>query len=275
MSILTDIIETTALVTGKHNKTFEKYDNIYPFTTENITDTYTDLNNKSVLTVAGSGDQAINAIAAGASKVDVFDINKLTIYYLKLKKCAIEHLSFDEYHGLFNHQSVEMYKKLRDYLDDETLEYWDYYFSHFIYTEYHTFTNTELFYTSSDWKCYVERNPYLKQEVYEYVQHILPSKTIGFFNAPVNEVHKELKGKYDRIYLSNINRYISLESLRDTINNLSSYLEDAGKLYFAYIYSNEVDSISDSITSDHSLLVKSVINDLEKDKVLIHNKTSN
>ena len=276
MSILTDKIETTTLMTGKYFDDFRQYDKIYPFTTENITDTYTDLKDKSVLTVASSGDQAINAIAAGASKVDVFDINKLTIYYLKLKKCAIEHLSLEDYKALFDHRSVEMYKRIRDYLDDETLEYWDYYFSHFIYTEYHTFTNSELFHPMSDWKFYTERNNYLKKEVYDYVQQILPSKTIDFYNTPVDQLHTVLTRKYDKIFLSNINRYISLESLKDTVNHLSECLEYEGQLYFAYLYSTEADNISNDIQPDSSILVSSAVAPSKQDKVLIHkNKTSN
>ena len=56
MSIIEDELETTFLMTGKINQEFSRYDKIYPFTTENLTDSYKDLKDKKVLTVAGSGD---------------------------------------------------------------------------------------------------------------------------------------------------------------------------------------------------------------------------
>ena len=48
MSILTDKIETTTLMTGKYFDDFRQYDKIYPFTTENITDIYKDLKDQTV-----------------------------------------------------------------------------------------------------------------------------------------------------------------------------------------------------------------------------------
>ena len=63
----------------------------YMFSNENINGFIKkiSLNERQVLTVCSSGDQAFNLVLNGASKVDLFDINRFTKYYFYLKKAAI------------------------------------------------------------------------------------------------------------------------------------------------------------------------------------------
>lgn len=91
-----DIIEATRIITNPFSirEVFSKYNKLYLYTTENIKEyMIDDLSEKSVLSVTGSGDHFLNAAYMNASVIDTFDINKLTIYLLKLKKCAISYLS--------------------------------------------------------------------------------------------------------------------------------------------------------------------------------------
>ncbi len=63
------------------------YQEVYPFTTENIQGYMTgmDIADKEVLTVGSSLDQAYNALALGAKRVTVLDLNKNTQKYCEMK----------------------------------------------------------------------------------------------------------------------------------------------------------------------------------------------
>ena len=66
---------------------FTTYDRVYSETNEACDKIISkfDVKDKSVLTVLGSGDQAFQFYINGAKNVDLFDINKLTIYYYYLR----------------------------------------------------------------------------------------------------------------------------------------------------------------------------------------------
>ena len=82
---------------------FNKYSRVYRMTNENLNalNKIIDVKGKDVLTVCGSGDQYLNFILRGAENVDVFDINKLTEYYLILKITAILVLSLEDFKKFF------------------------------------------------------------------------------------------------------------------------------------------------------------------------------
>ncbi len=69
-------------------KTFQR---IYPFTTEEISGYFKDLdfNNKKVMTLGSSSDQAFNALLLGAKKIVVYDINENAARFGKLKRDVI------------------------------------------------------------------------------------------------------------------------------------------------------------------------------------------
>lgn len=274
MSIITDIIETTTIMTGKRYNEYREYDKLYPFTTENLVDTYTELEGKEILTVAGSGDQALNAVAAGAESVDVFDINRLSLYYLRLKKCAIEHLSYEDFKDFFSYRSKELYERIRMFLGEDTRNYWDYFYSHFIVNPHQSLTSSFLFYQQTAWSDYKFRNNYFDRNEYERLQRLLPYQSFNFYHSDVTNLHNLLKKKYDRIYLSNINQYMNPKELQTVLRNLSDYLKEYGEIYFAYIYSNKEDTVSSTIEPDDTIKVPSVVNVDTKDTILIQKKAS-
>ena len=275
MSLLTDEIETTAIMSGTVYNQFNRYDKLYPFTTENISAMYQEIEGKDILTIAGSGDQAFNAVNAGAKSVDVFDINRLALHYLRLKKCAIENLKLDDFKYFFSYRSKELYERIRVMLGDESREYWDYFFNHFIINPHQAFTETYLFYPQVSWNAYVKRNNYLNKESYLELQDKLPNHSFHFYNTELSNLHELLKKKYDRIYLSNINQYLSAYALKPIVDNLIQCLNEYGELYYAYIYSNKEDDISDIITPSKEIYVPSVVSKETQDKILIKIKTSN
>ncbi len=274
MGIIDDMNETTYLMTGKVNQEFTMYDKLYPFTTENLADSYTDIEGKSILTVAGSGDQVLNAFNKGASQVDVFDINKLTLHYLRLKKCAIEHLTYGEFKLFFSYKSKELYEKIREYLGHDTRDYWDYVYSHFILNPRQSLIYTYLFYPPVEWTKYKKRNSYMDVESYYKLQELLPSKSIKFINTDITNLHTQLTKEYDRIYLSNINQYMDAESLEKVIHSLSDYLTEDGIIYYAYIYSYMQDSLSDTLKHDEPIYVPSASDNNTQDTILSLKKTS-
>ena len=77
----------------------KEFDQIYPFTTENIAGyiDYFDLKDKSLLTVGSSGDQVFNAALKDVKTVTLLDINSYTKYYYYLKEASILELSMSEF----------------------------------------------------------------------------------------------------------------------------------------------------------------------------------
>lgn len=72
---------------------------LYPFTTENLAGYLGRINfsGKSVLTVHGSGDHALNAFFLGAKSVASFDVNARTSYFSELKFAALKTLDRREF----------------------------------------------------------------------------------------------------------------------------------------------------------------------------------
>ena len=85
-----------------YDKGFSK---IYSFSTENISgyiDSF-DLENKSLLTVGSSGDQALNAILRNWKDVTVMDINLYAKYYYYLKAAGIIELTKEKFLRFFRY----------------------------------------------------------------------------------------------------------------------------------------------------------------------------
>ena len=97
---------------------FSKYSGLYAFTNENLLATFNLLNlkNKSLLTVAGSGDSIFEAYLQGVKKVYSFDINCLAKYYIELKKAGVKALGWEDFiaFSLMN-QIMKNYSK-EDYI---------------------------------------------------------------------------------------------------------------------------------------------------------------
>lgn len=77
---------------------------VFAFTNENVAgyiSSDVNLGGKSVLSVAASGDQAFEALSAGASRVDTFDINSNQRIILELKSKMIRGLSYDNFMDFF------------------------------------------------------------------------------------------------------------------------------------------------------------------------------
>lgn len=85
MSNISEDVKNTIL--SVNNSRVDGYGRIYSTSNEEIEELYSnvDFKGKKVLTVLASGDQPFMAHLSGASKVDMFDINKLALYHYYLR----------------------------------------------------------------------------------------------------------------------------------------------------------------------------------------------
>ena len=87
-----DILGVQDVYTIKYSPMYNK---IYFNTNEDLASLFNniDIENKDVLTVLGSGDQSFYCYENDANSVDIFDVNRLSIYYYYLRIWVIENLN--------------------------------------------------------------------------------------------------------------------------------------------------------------------------------------
>lgn len=238
----------------KLSSDFGKFSKIYNMTTENIygfLKNY-DLKDKRILSVAGSGDQRLNAYLLGAKEVTCFDINPLTKLHLDLKDSAIANINFEKFLNFFNIYSrkygsffgaldFRIYDEFKDSLDSNTRYLFDEIINNSEISEksiYFDFLN--------DVRILENMNGYLTPDTYEKMSTIIKKQRINFIESSIDELSSKLNGdKFDMILLSNISDYIhkiygenGLEEYRKVIDKLTDNLELYGIMQVGYIYAN-------------------------------------
>jgi len=189
---------------------------LYPFTTENISGYINNMNleNKSLLTLGSSLDQAYNALVLGASKIDVFDINVNVEDYHNLKSNLI-----------LNTPRKDFYDRIlsSNYFNDEVI------------------SSRESVY---------KYNLYLHNDYnYELLREQLRNNKISIINGNIFDAKDSLNNKlYDRIILSNVLQYLELYSidkdkydvLKETFSTLKNHLNTEGILQLLYYYNTSL-----------------------------------
>ena len=160
-----------------------------------------DINNKKVLSVLGSGDQAFHLYNNGASIVEVFDMNKLTIYYYYLRRWVIIYMN--SYYPDFNNFSIEYIKNVLLKVNPKTsneanaLNYWNLFVSKFTNPDlkklFHFPIRDEL------------DNNYISN--LELLRKKIENDTFLFYNKDFSR-NIDIDDKYDLIYISNIPEWI-------------------------------------------------------------------
>lgn len=201
-----DIYFTSSLL---HGNELEDYKKIYYNSNEKINNMIRsiDINNKNVLTVLGSGDQAFHLYNNGASNVDVFDINKLTIYYYYLRRWNILYLDkyYPKYSGLKFDFNIDYIKGLIDLVVPKTeeelnaLNYWKLFASKF--TDYDI---EFLFYLPDS-----NGNDLKMNNISDvsFVKEKIKNDDFKYYDYDFSW-NVNLDKKYDLIYLSNIPEWI-------------------------------------------------------------------
>lgn len=228
---------------------FGKFSKIYMHTTENIKDFLScfDLNEKSVLTVAGSGDQLLNAYALGATSVDIFDINPLAKCAVDLKVSAAKCLSYEEFiHFFFSNFpeffSEELYAKIYSLLDSDTKLLFDTFFQKFGVKD----SIKKLYYQMKpSLEKMQQMNLYLEEYNYYVLKERLKNKKINFIESPIQDLKANINDSYDVMMFSNISDSINgiysedaLKSYLRLIHSLTKKLNKGGVIETGYIYGN-------------------------------------
>ena len=230
-------LDTFMKTKGNYSATYELYDKVYSFTTENQRGYMTDSSNQDVLSVAGSGDHYLNLSYLNASRVDSFDINKFALYHLKLKKAAVMALSKEEFYDFLGCDAKKYYDKVSSYLDMDSLAFWDYYMLHYINND--GFHRSRLFLaTFFSYRVYIN-NHYLQNNNYQVLKQSLSRHhDEDFYHTDIYDLPNILTRQYDSIYLSNISNYQTdyFKFLNLVITLYNDFLKKNGKIYYGYFY---------------------------------------
>ena len=241
-------IENVLRINGELFYEFGEYSKIYLMTTENIREFLQcySLQDSSVLTVCGSGDQVLNAYLLGAKNVTCFDINPLAFYQVCLKKAAVQALTYDEFLNFFfpEFNSVfdkDLFYKISDCLGDDACKFFKY-----IYSKYNSSQILDKIYydfipTLEHMK---QMNAYLEKDNFDLLRKILSDKDVSFIQSDVTLLPNILgKKKFDLIMLSNISESIdniwrknTLNEFKSLIYSLSNNLNVNGSIQVGYIY---------------------------------------
>ncbi len=249
MDIDLEIIKTIFEQSYELHDDFQKYSKIYLNTTENIKGILDgiDIKDKKVLSVAGSGDQALNAYFLGASNVTLFDINPLAGAQAELKFTAAQKLDYEEFYKFFlplNGCTLrsDTYKKLSNYLSDETNQFFDYLYSNYNNVDIFNKIAYDFYPTIST----LERvNAYMGEDNFKELKNKLDGKEINFIEASLIDLPNNLNNLYDIMLLSNISDSINniwnintLKNYKRYIHILSKHLNKEGIIQCGYIYNS-------------------------------------
>lgn len=225
---------------------FDTYSPIYQFTNENLSalcETF-DFKNKNVLSVASSGDQYFSFLLNGASKVDLFDINLLTKYYIILKQIFILSSSLEDFinffqnigkhYNFFRSRLIKrQYEKINKRLPKDVKIFWDYIINNLERGEIPYMFQSTCFNDGS--------SPYLLKNEYQKLKQILENRDLpNFKGADIYSLFEEFNDQYDIIYLSNIHQYKDSEEYFSFIREkLIKLLNDNGQIISGYSWQYE------------------------------------
>lgn len=220
------------------------FSSIYLFTNENLRGVMdlVDADKKDALTVCGSGDHVLNLAQSGAKKIDVFDRNKLTYYYLDFKRACALSLKYDEFKKtllgfeLGEDMEKEKFKRISRNLSQVSKDFWDWYSG----AEGCGIYKGDLF-NMHDLSLPFEKsaemiNPYFDKDNYATLQKNLETCEINFTANHVYDAINTDK-KYDVILLSNIARWVGAGGfLQHVKKELPKIMNDDATAQVHYLY---------------------------------------
>ncbi len=239
---------------------FSEYQRVYTVTNENIKGYMSKFDFKgksSALSVMGSGDHAFNAIYYGISRVDTFDTNKLTEYFvLGIKRSAILRFNYQEYLEFINkilddhitiEELTELIASLFPYMEKHHRLFWQNILEH----NYELQKNSPcplnlmkmlLIPTKLDIKL---GNSYLQdEESFNRLKINLTQANITFQACNAFNLDTKFKDMYDFLFLSNIPDYYAsfygnfwdYEKLREAVDKQLKLVNVGGILAIAYLF---------------------------------------
>lgn len=223
---------------------FMETSGIYKFTNEDITSYFHHLQDKqNILSVIGSGNQILNSILAGTRKIDCFDLSIFPEYYLYLQLASVMTLSKEDYINYFLSEdrkvlfSDDLYNLVRVNLTGKYKEFWDTLYN---FDEGIDIYNSLLFRQDA---CYedivIERNPFLQDNNYDKLKHILKNESIEINPSVTNILETKISKEYDLINLSNILAYYLNLSEYPNYLKTNFYLSSNGEIINYFFWMNQ------------------------------------
>ena len=218
---------------------FGPYSPAYPTTNEDWRFAMQELQpaNKSILTVAGSGDQAIAFAISGAKDIDTFDKTVFANVIMRMKFSAIPTLDYTQYkdfvNGIANAKSVHdipSYDKIAPKCPRN------------IITTTKQMNGCKIFHNG----CGVRHEYMPTESEYNIAQQVIGTKTFKFIWADLQDLHNYLNKSYDIIYLSNIFEYFfQSEEITKVLNNMKPFLNINGQimLYTSWMLADIAETI--------------------------------
>lgn len=252
------------------NGNFSEYTRFYHVATEDIQTYIKHMNSsfKTTLTIGASGDQGVAASVKGAKDVYLFDINRADIYFLVLKKVALENLRRKDFLDFLVAENngiileYRLYEKIKDKLPLPINIFWSILYKYFNYNN--AFMSEELF--RSPWKhakmAKIVNGYYINNQTYYEAQQKVQESTWHFIPGDFYDLHKNLPTNinFDAMILSNLYEYLNFghdmnasnakKYVRYIKDELMPRLNTNGELMAAYLcrYDDEVDKfISQSL----------------------------
>lgn len=221
----------------------ERFDSIYPFTTENIAGYMSDLDliNKKVITVTGSTDHILNIVFKGGTDITTFDVNPLTEKYMDLKLAALRSLDFKDFVNFLLYDSnISLDYDILSSLDmsDSSRKLWLEKLNEFnkdgLSLKHSKYFNRNYFNPDSK----VWQNLYLNEDGYKLVKERLGNVRIKFLNRSLENL--EVDEDFDYMFLSNISDYIGMMYGKDGLikyrDLMNKFLLRVKTIYMAYLY---------------------------------------
>ena len=215
-----DMAKDLINIKGINTPLFTDTSAIYKTTNENMNDNnYINLikNNRSMLSVIGSGDQILNSILYDSYNIDAFDVSRFPKYFLELKIAAIKTLTYEEYLAFFydnNTFNRKLYKKIVSNMKGDSKIFWDNianYNKFFVGKDEKTpnnVYNSKLFVDGDNFSSTAKKNnPYLTRSKYNLLKIKLDIAKINYIDGNIFNIAKTINKSYDLINLSNICMY--------------------------------------------------------------------
>lgn len=217
MDLEKDIFIARKIIQGNYNFKEGHYNTVYNMTNEKLGlyFKYFPIKDGNVLTVLGSGDHVLQAVCCEAKNIYAFDYNPLALHMAKLKIKSLSILERNEFlNYLYNvdykrYFDVSYYKKIRDYLDNDTMKFWDSLYSYF---NNHEITDNLI----NNGDSYINRSEdgFLNRDKYYLTKNNLDNVDINYFCSDVFDVLEKLPSdiKFNAVFLSNIFDWMNLDA---------------------------------------------------------------
>lgn len=274
MDIEKDIFIARKIIQGNYNFKEGHYNTIYNMTNEKLAlyFKYFPIKGGTVLTVLGSGDNVLQAACCGANRIYAFDYNPLALYMAKLKIKSFSILERNEFlNYLYNidyrrYFDASYYKKVRDYLDSNTMKFWD-----SLYREFNNHEITDSLINNGD--SYINRSidGFLNRDKYYQTKNNLENIDIQYLCSDVFDIFDKIPSdiKFNAVLLSNIFDWMNLE---DAVKYPLFIKRDLDK----YLYKDALIAVHSSVNRATSNALSIIFEDkIEYDnhnKVIVYKK---